>query len=169
MLAVQGLGGLGHLAIQYANKMGYHVVALSTSSSKEKFARDLGAADFITADEGHASTLQKKFGGAALIVSTAPNPAAMGELQAGLEPLGKLLLLSPAGEVKVDSVGLVVKGQTVCGWPSGHARDSEEALEFAEKEGVKCLVQTWKLGEANEAFEAMTGGKVRFRAVLVVE
>jgi len=94
LVAVQGLGGLGHLAIQYANKMGYKVVALSSTGAKEKFAKDLGAHAYIDGSkENHAEALQK-MGGAAMIVSTAPNPDIMGDLVNGLCPRGKLVLLS---------------------------------------------------------------------------
>lgn len=94
LVAVQGLGGLGHLAIQYASKMGYRTVALSSSGDKEKFARDLGATDYIDGSkEDHAEALQK-LGGAALIVSTAPNPKILGKLVTGLGLLGKLLILA---------------------------------------------------------------------------
>ena len=169
LVAVQGLGGLGHLAIQYATKMGYRVVALSSSSSKESFARDLGASEYLDGSKvNHAEGLQK-LGGAALIVSTAPNPQAMSELQGGLEAMGKLLLLSPSGDVTIDTISLVTKGLSVCGWPSGHAKDSEEALAFAAEHKIKCLVETFPLEKAQEGFDAMKGGKVRFRSVLVVE
>lgn len=93
-VGIQGLGGLGHLALQYANKMGYKVVALSSSASKEKFAKDLGAHVYVDASkENHAEALTK-MGGAAMIVSTAPNPEAMGDLVNGLAPGGKLIVLS---------------------------------------------------------------------------
>ena len=94
LVAVQGLGGLGHLAIQYAAKMGYKVVALSSSASKEKFARDLGASEYVDGSKVKHHEALQKLGGAALVVSTAPNPETMGELQAGLDKLGTLLLLS---------------------------------------------------------------------------
>ena len=93
-VGIQGLGGLGHLALQYANKMGYKVVALSSSASKEKFAKDLGAHVYVDASkENHAEALMK-MGGAAMIVSTAPNPEVMGDLVNGLAPGGKLIVLS---------------------------------------------------------------------------
>lgn len=93
-VAVQGLGGLGHLAIQYASKMGYRVVALSSSGAKEQFARDLGASEYIDGSkEDHAEALQK-LGGAAMIVSTAPSPETIGKLVGGLDILGKLLILA---------------------------------------------------------------------------
>ncbi|KAG8530541.1 uncharacterized protein KY384_005044 [Bacidia gigantensis] len=168
LVAVQGLGGLGHLAVQYAAKMGYKVVVLSSGGGKEAFARELGASEYVDGSKvGHAEALQE-MGGAAMIVSTAPNPEVLGQLQGGLERMGKLLILSPSGEATINTMPLVVQGQTIAGWPSGHAKDSEEAIEFASKNGIKCLVESFPLEKANEAFDAMASGKVRFRAVLTM-
>ena len=94
LVAIQGLGGLGHLALQYASKMGYRVVALSSSASKEKFARDLGADEYVDGSKTSQAEALKKLGGADLVVSTAPNPKVVAELLDGIAPLGKLLLLS---------------------------------------------------------------------------
>ncbi|KAL9027488.1 MAG: hypothetical protein Q9196_003990 [Gyalolechia fulgens] len=168
-VAVQGLGGLGHLAIQYASKMGYRTVALSSSGAKEKFARDLGATDYIDGSkEDHAEALQK-LGGAALIVSTSPEPSVIGKLVGGLDIMGKLLILAPCGEVSVNTIPMVQKGLSVCSWPSGHAIDSEEAISFAQLHNVNCLIEKFPLDKANEAFEHMITGKVRFRAVITTE
>ncbi|KAF1945973.1 alcohol dehydrogenase [Clathrospora elynae] len=168
-IAIQGLGGLGHLALQYSRKMGYRTVALSTSSSKKDFAFQLGATDYIdTSSESAAAGLQK-MGGAALIVVTAPNPDIMGPLVDGLAPCGKLLILAPVGNVPIDTASLVMKGRSVHGWPSGHALDSEEAIDFAEKQGVKCLVEKFPFDKVKDAVRHMESGKVRFRSVIVME
>lgn len=169
VVAVQGLGGLGHLAIQYASKMGYRVVALSTSGAKEKFARDLGAHDYIDGSkQDHAEALQK-LGGAALIVSTSPVPESIGKLVGGLGIMGKLLILAPCGDVSVNTIPMVQKGLSVCSWPSGHAMDSEEAISFAQLHNVNCMIEKFPLSKANEAFEHMMTGKARFRAVITME
>lgn len=94
IVGIQGLGGLGHLALQYANKMGYRVVALSSSGSKEKFAKDLGAHDYVDGSKTNEGEYLRDLGGAAMIVSTAPNPEVIPQLLEGLAPLGKLLILS---------------------------------------------------------------------------
>ncbi|KAL8923926.1 MAG: hypothetical protein Q9208_004363 [Pyrenodesmia sp. 3 TL-2023] len=168
-VAVQGLGGLGHLAIQYASKMGYRVVALSSSGAKEKFARDLGATDYVDGSkEDHAEALQK-LGGAALIVATAPEPSILGKLVTGLGVLGKLLILAPCGEVTVNTIPMIVKGLSVTCWSAGHAMDCEEAISFARLHNVKCMIEKFPLDKANEAFEHMLSGKVRFRAVITME
>ena len=188
IVAIQGLGGLGHLALQYANKMGYKVVALSSSGAKEKFAKDLGAHVYVdSSKENHAEALQK-MGGAAMIVSTAPNPEIMGDLVNGLGAQGKLVLLSreytilqalllflltrilqAMGEIKINTIPMIAKGASVHGWPSGQALDCEEAVEFAELHKVKCMVEKFPLDKANDAFDHMMSGNVRFRSVLVME
>ncbi|KAL8805560.1 MAG: hypothetical protein Q9200_005379 [Gallowayella weberi] len=161
-VAVQGLGGLGHLAIQYASKMGYRVVALSSSGAKKQFAKDLGADDYIDGSkEDHAEALQK-LGGASLIVSTSPSPESIGKLVGGLGLLA-------CGEVSVDTVTMVTKGLSVTSWPSGHATDSEEAISFARLHNVNCMIEKFPLEKANEAYEHMLNGKARFRAVITME
>ncbi|KAI4232762.1 MAG: hypothetical protein L6R40_007308 [Gallowayella cf. fulva] len=186
-VAVQGLGGLGHLAVQYASKMGYRVVALSSSGAKEKFAKDLGANDFIDGSkEDHAEALQA-LGGASLIVSTAPSPETIGKLVGGLGLLGKLLILArlptrllsssfsitdshvACGEVSVNTIPMLAKGLSVTSWPSGHATDCEEAIDFARLHSVNCVVEKFPLDKANDAYEHMLHGKARFRAVLTME
>lgn len=187
-VAIQGLGGLGHLAVQYASKSGYRVVALSSSGAKEQFARDLGAHEYIDGSkEDHAEALQK-LGGASLILSTAPNPAVIGKLVNGLGLLGKLVILarmaSPwimvlcwriadivlaCGEVSVNTIPMIGKGLSVSCWPSGHALDSEEAIEFARLHNVNCMIEKFPLEKANEAYEHMLNGKATFRAVITME
>jgi D-arabinose 1-dehydrogenase-like Zn-dependent alcohol dehydrogenase len=168
-VAVQGLGGLGHLALQYARKMGYRTVALSSSSNKKDFAFQLGATDYIDTSHESAAEALQKMGGASLIVVTAPNPEVMGPLVNGLGPMGKLLMLAPVGDVPVNTVSLTMKGSSVHGWPSGHALDSEEAIDFAEKQGVKCLVEKFPFDKVEDAVKHMESGKVRFRSVVVME
>lgn len=137
-VAIQGLGGLGHLGVQYARKMGYRTVALSSSDKKRDFATKLGANDYFDGSkQDHGEALQK-IGGAALIVVTAPNPEIISPLLNGLAAGGKLLILAPVGEVKVNTVAMITKGLSVHGWPSGHALDSEEAIQFAQHHDVNC-------------------------------
>ncbi|KAL8802938.1 MAG: hypothetical protein Q9182_003488 [Xanthomendoza sp. 2 TL-2023] len=160
-VAIQGLGGLGHLAIQYASKMGYRVVALSSSGAKKEFAQDLGADDYIDGSkEDHAEALQK-LGGASLIVSTSPSPESIGKLIGGLGLLGKLLILPACGEVSIDTVPMVMKGLSVTSWPAGHATDSEEAISFARLHNINCMIEKFPLEKANEAYEHMLNGKAR--------
>ena len=169
LVAVQGLGGLGHLAVQYASKMGYEVVALSSSDSKEHFAKDLGAHNYLDGSKGDLSEQLQKMGGAALIVATAPNPKAIGPLITGLQPGGKLLVLAPCGPIEVDTAPMIIKGLSVCGWPSGHALDSEEAIAFTKHNGIKCMVEKYPLNDVQTAYDHMIHGEARFRAVLTMD
>ncbi|EHK26388.1 uncharacterized protein TRIVIDRAFT_36028 [Trichoderma virens Gv29-8] len=169
IVAIQGVGGLGHLAVQYASKMGYKTVVLSSGASKRAFAFDLGAHDFIdTAVENPVDKL-KSMGGAGLIVATAPNPKAISPLTAALQPGGKLLVLAAVGDIVVNTIDLIMAGGSVHGWASGHALDSEEAIEFAKVHGVKAMIEKFPMASAPEAMEHMLSGKVRFRSVLVME
>lgn len=168
VVAIQGLGGLGHLAVQYARKMGYRTVALSRGTDKKDFAMKLGATDYIDTSSQDAAEALQKMGGAALIVATAPNPEHISPLVGGCKPMGKLLILAPVGDVRVNSIAMITKGISVHGWPSGHALDSEDAVEFSQRFGVECMCETFPLAKANEAFEHMMANKARFRAVLTM-
>jgi len=168
LVAVQGLGGLGHLAVQYAANMGYEVVAMSSGSSKRDFAKQLGAHHYVDSSAEDPAEKLSSMGGAALIVATAPNPEAISPLVKGLQAGGKLLVLAPVGPVPFNTMLLVGKGASVHGWPSGHAIDSEEAVQFARVHGVKCMIEKFPLSDVQKAFEQMQSGKVRFRAVLTM-
>lgn len=167
LVAVSGLGGLGHLAIQYANKMGYKVAAISSSASKEKFARELGAHYYINTSKEDVSETLQKMGGAACILFTAPAAELIPKLIAGLGSMGKLVILAAAPPVEINTAAMIAKGLSIVAWPSGHALDAEEAIEFAKVQHVNCLVEKFKLDDANEALQHMVEGKVRFRGVLV--
>ncbi|CAI0652012.1 unnamed protein product [Colletotrichum noveboracense] len=169
LVAVQGLGGLGHLAIQYANRMGYKVVALSSGSSKKDFAEKLGAHHYVDTSAEDPAKALTALGGADLIVATAPHAKAISPLVNGLRSLGKLLVLAPVGNVEIDTTVLLRKGASVLSWPSGNITDAEETLEFSKVHGVKCLVERFPLEKVNEAMGHMLTGSVRFRSVLVVD
>lgn len=169
LVAVQGLGGLGHLALQYASKMGYTVVALSSGSDKRDFAKQLGAHHYVDTSAENAADALQKLGGANMIVSTAPNGKVISPLIAGLAPLGKLVVLAPVGPVEFDTVPMVIKGVSVHGWNSGHQQDSEDAIAFAHRHGVRCIIEKFPLQtNLQEAFERTKSGKVRFRTVLTL-
>lgn len=169
VVAVQGLGGLGHLAIQYARKMGFRTVALSRGTSKKDFAMKLGATDYIDIQATDVAEELQKLGGAALVVVTATNADIIPPLLNGLQPTGKLLTLSAVGDIPVSTASLILNGLSVHGWAAGHGLDCEEAIAFAETHGVKCMVEKFPLEKVNEALEHMKSGKVRFRSVLVME
>lgn len=168
-VAVQGLGGLGHLAVQYANKMGYTVIAISTSDAKKEFATKLGAHHYINAKAENAAEALQKLGGADLVVSTIPVPDAISPLIGGLAPLGKLLVLSPVGDLPVSTIAMIGKGLSVTSWPSGASRDCEEAIAFANQHGVRCMVEEFPLSKIAEGVKKMNDGTVRFRSVIVMD
>ncbi|KAG8163859.1 hypothetical protein KVR01_005777 [Diaporthe batatas] len=167
-VAIQGIGGLGHYAIQYARKMGYYVIAMSSSSSKRDFALDLGAHEYIDTSKDEAVAKLQQLGGAALIVATAPNPQAIGPLIGGLQPGGKLIVLAPVGPVPFDTNLFVTRGVSVHGWPSGHTVDSEDAINFARNHGIRSMVEKFTLADAAKAMEHCSSNRVRFRSVLVM-
>ncbi|KAL7792027.1 GroES-like protein [Trichoderma ceciliae] len=169
VVAVNGLGGLGHLAVQYANKMGYQVIALSSGGDKAAFAKELGAHHYINTKTSDAAAEILKLGGADIIVQTAPNPETVSALVKALAPGGKLLNLCVLGPVPIDTAALVMKGASVHGWASGHAIDGEEAIQFAVRHSIRCLIQRYPLIEAQKAVDDLIAGKPRFRNVLVMD
>ncbi|KAK4062002.1 uncharacterized protein Triagg1_10165 [Trichoderma aggressivum f. europaeum] len=169
VVAVQGLGGLGHLAVQYANKMGYEVVAISTGSDKAAFAKQLGAHHYINFQESDVSKELMKLGGAAIVVQTAPDPAVYKALMRGLAVEGKLLNLAVGAPFEVEPSVINMRAACVQGWPCGHALDSEEAIRFAMLHGVECMVETYSLADVQKAIQSLASGKPRFRNVLLMQ
>jgi D-arabinose 1-dehydrogenase-like Zn-dependent alcohol dehydrogenase len=149
--------------------MGYRVVAISSSAAKEKFARDLGAHEYIDGSKEDIGQALQKMGGAACIILTAPNGKLIPSLLSGLGPVGKLLVLAAAGPVEINPSSMIQKGLSIVAWPSGHALDCEEAIDFATRHGVNCMIERFKLDDANEAFNHMLTGKARFRAVITMD
>lgn len=169
LVAVQGLGGLGHLAVQYARKMGYEVAVLSSGDDKAAFARELGAHHYINTKSSDVSSELFKLGGADLIVQTAPSPEAFENLLGGLGSGGTLLALAPVGKAKVNTDNLILKGQKLHGWLTGGPLDAEEAIKFAIQQNVRCMVEKYKLKDVQNAVDNLLAGKLRFRNVLVME
>lgn len=165
-VAVQGIGGLGHLGLQYAAKMGFRTVAISRGADKQELARTLGAHEYVDTETTSAAEGLQKLGGADLILATAPNAEAMASTVDGLKSRGKLLIIAaPQGPVSLSAFGLL-SGKTVAGWPSGTAIDSEETLSFSALSGVRPRIERFKLEQAEEAFNKVMANRVRFRAVL---
>ncbi|CDO74969.1 hypothetical protein BN946_scf184945.g41 [Trametes cinnabarina] len=165
-VAVQGIGGLGHLALQVANAMGYRVVALSSGSSKEALARQLGAHEYIDGSKQDQADALKALGGAKVIICTAPNAEVIGKLIPALAPDGTMLLIALEPQpISVSPVALISNRASIRGWPSGHATDSEACLAFAKAHNVKCMVQLFPLDKAQEAYDHRSSA--RFRAVIV--
>jgi D-arabinose 1-dehydrogenase-like Zn-dependent alcohol dehydrogenase len=168
LIAIQGLGGLGHLAVQYAQKMGYEVAVLSSSSDKEPFAKSLGAHHYINSKLSDIPTELEKLGGADLIIQTAPGPGEIQKLIGGLASGGTLLLLVPTGNVEVPTDQMVMKGQKIEGQVPGGPLEAEEAVKFAIEHNIRCMIENYKLDDVEHAVDSLLLGKPRFRNVLVM-
>lgn len=167
LVAVQGIGGLGHLAVQYAAKMGMRTVAISTSDDKKDLAKELGAHHFINTDEKDAAEELQKLGGAKLILATAPYSKAITSVIGGLGTDGKLLMVAATGDpIEVSPMELLMGRKSVAGWPSGTAMDSEDTLNFSALTGTKPTIEEFPLDKVNEAYDRMINNKARFRVVL---
>lgn len=151
-VAIQGLGGLGHLALQYANRMGYRVIAVSRGADKEKAARAFGAHEYIDSSKGDAGTALKALGGAEVAFTTASSVETFTPLIRGLKILGKLVVISLPGQMTVSHDDMVQRGITVQAWPVGNSQDSERALEFAQRHGVECAVETFPFENVQKAY-----------------
>jgi D-arabinose 1-dehydrogenase-like Zn-dependent alcohol dehydrogenase len=165
-VAVQGIGGLGHLGVQYARQMGFRTVALSRGADKEDLARALGAHEYVDTAKVTAAEGLQKLGGAAVILATAPSAEAIATAIGGLEPRGTLLVVAAAHEPFQVSALALLSGKRIQGWPSGSAIDSEETMTFSALTGVKPRTEVFPLEQAEQAFSRVMENKVRFRAVL---
>lgn len=167
-VAILGLGGLGHLGVQYAHHMGFRTVALSRGADKAKLASDLGADAYVdTAAEDPAQALQK-MGGADVVLATAPSAAAIEATFGGLKKRGTLMVVGATPENLKISAFALLSGKSVRGWPSGSAIDSEDTMRFSALASIKPYVETFALEKAEEGYDKMMSNKVRFRAVLVM-
>ncbi len=169
LVAVQGIGGLGHLGVQFANKFGYKVAAVGRGSQIESLAMKLGADVYIDTKVKNAAEELQKLGGARVIVATAPNSKAMTELIGGLGPNGKLVLIGVASDpIEVAPTQLIRGGKTIEGWAGVTPADSDDALRFAELSGVRAMIETYPLEKAAEAYARMMSGDAEFRVVLTM-
>jgi propanol-preferring alcohol dehydrogenase len=170
LVAVQGIGGLGHLGIQFARQMGFHTVAIGRGSEKEKLAKDLGAHIYIDIAVDDAATILQRMGGAKAILATAPSGDAMGPLVSGLAARGKLIVVGvPQDRMQLDAFPLVFGGRSVYGSLTGTAIETEDALAFSVLENIRPMIETVPLEEAADAYARMMQGKARFRMVLVTK
>jgi D-arabinose 1-dehydrogenase-like Zn-dependent alcohol dehydrogenase len=169
IVAVQGIGGLGHLGIQFANKFGYNVVAIGRGPETAPLAKKLGASVYIDSKSTNAVEALQKMGGAQVILATAPSSKAMSELFDGLGPNGKLMVIGvDADPIQVTPSQLVNGSRTIQGWASGTPADSEDTLNFAELSGVRPMIETYPLERAGEGYARMLSGKAEFRVVLTM-
>ncbi|MFE4081003.1 alcohol dehydrogenase catalytic domain-containing protein [Paenarthrobacter sp. YIM B13468] len=166
-VAVFGIGGLGHLAVQFAAKMGYRVVAIARGQDRAELAHRLGAHHYIDSTAEDPATVLASFGGANLILCTAPTTAPVKGLLPGLAVRGRLTLIGvDTGSISVPVGQLVMNGQLVTGHLTGSALDTEEAMRFAQLNGVKPMVEQMPLAQANEALTRLAAGEARFRIIL---
>ena len=169
LVAVQGIGGLGHLGIQFANKFGYKVAAVGRGPGNASLAKKLGASVYIDSKATNAAEELQKLGGAKVILATAPNSKAMSELIDGLGANGKLMVIGAAFDpIEVTPVQLITGSKTIQGWASGTPADSEDTLRFAELSGVRAMIETYPLEKAAEAYARMMSGNAEFRVVLTM-
>ncbi len=169
LVAVQGVGGLGHLGIQFASKFGYKVAAIGRGPENAALAKKLGANVYIDSKATSAAQELQKLGGAQVILATAPSSKAMSELIDGLGPNGKLVVIAATFDpIEVAPVQLITGVKSIQGWAAGTPADSEDTLRFAELSGVRPMIETYPLEKAAEGYARMMSGKAEFRVVLTM-
>jgi D-arabinose 1-dehydrogenase-like Zn-dependent alcohol dehydrogenase len=168
VVAILGLGGLGHLGVQYAARMGYHTVAIARGPDKAPLARQLGAAIYIDSQAQKPAAELQKLGGARAILATATSGEAMTAVEGGLAVNGTLLLIGAAPSMTVSPVWLLSGCRSVKGWYSGTAIDSQDTLAFSARSGVKSMNEVYPLEHVEQAYDRMMSGKARFRVVLQI-
>src|SRR5437870_1072835 len=170
LVAVQGIGGLGHLGIQFARHMGFRTVAIGRGREKDTLAKDLGAHVYVDTSVEDAAAVLQRMGGARAILATAPSGDAMGPLVSGLAARGKLVLVGvPGDQIKLSAFPLVFGGRSIYGSLAGTAIDTEDTLAFSVLENIRPMIETVTLERAADAYARMMQGKARFRMVLVTK
>jgi len=169
IVAIQGIGGLGHLGIQYARQMGFRTVAIGRDGDKQALAKKLGAHEYIDNSAGDPSQALQKLGGASVVLATAPDSKSMSDLVNGLGPNGTLMIVgADMAPLSVTPVQLIFGNRSIRGKASGTARDSQDTLEFSLLSGVRPMIERYPLEKAAEAYQQMISGKARFRVVLTM-
>ena len=167
LVAILGIGGLGHLGVQFASKMGFRTVAIARGADKGPLAKKLGAHIYIDSTAQNAAEELTRLGGAKVILATVTDAKSMSAVVAGLGVDGKLLVVGATGEpIEVPPLLLIGARRSIAGWPSGTAIDSEDTLKFSVLSNVRPMIETFPLAKAAEAYERMMSGKARFRVVL---
>jgi D-arabinose 1-dehydrogenase-like Zn-dependent alcohol dehydrogenase len=169
LVAVQGIGGLGHLGIQFAQKFGYQVAAIGRGPENEALAKKLGAHVYIDSAATNAAAELQKLGGARVILATAPSSKAMSSLVDGLGANGTMMIVGAAFDpIEVSPLQLIINRRRLQGWVAGIPTDSEDTVRFAEMTGVRPMIEKYPLAKAAEAYERMMSGKAQFRVVLTM-
>jgi D-arabinose 1-dehydrogenase-like Zn-dependent alcohol dehydrogenase len=168
LVAILGIGGLGHLGVQFAAKMGFRTVAIARGADKGPLAKKLGAQIYIDSTTQNAAKELSQLGGAKVILATVTDAKSMSSVVGGLGIDGKLLIVGASGEpIEVSSMMLIGGRRSIAGWPSGTAPDSEDTLKFSLQANVRPMIETFPLAKAAEAYQRMMSGKARFRVVLI--
>jgi D-arabinose 1-dehydrogenase-like Zn-dependent alcohol dehydrogenase len=168
LVAVLGIGGLGHLGVQFAAKMGFNTVAIARGKDKAPLAAKLGARQYIDSQKQDPAEELAKLGGARVILATVTDGKAMTAVLGGLGINGKLIVLGAAHEpLEVPAIALIGGRRSIAGWPAGTSMDSQETMAFSALAGVRPLTETFPLERASEAYERMMSGKARFRVVIL--
>ncbi len=169
LVAVQGIGGLGHLGIQYARQMGFRTVAIGRGGDKQALAKKLGAHEYIDTSAGSPAEALQKLGGAKVILATAPDSKSMSALMDGVGANGKLLVVGAGFEpLTITPLQLISGRKAIRGWASGTARDSEDTLQYSSLTGVRPMIERYPLEKAADGYQQMISGKARFRVVLTM-
>jgi len=169
IVVVQGLGGLGHLGIQFARKMGFHTIAVSRGSSKAELAKSLGAHEFFDSETQDIVKEIKALGGARVILSTVTDGKAVEQIFPALGMDGEFILVGAIREpISINTLPMLSQRQTLKVWPSGNPKDIEDTLKFAALQDIKPVVEEFPLEKAHEAYEHAMSNKARFRAVIRV-
>ena len=168
LVAILGLGGLGHLGVQYAARMGFRTVGIARGKDKEPLARKLGASHYIDSQAENPGAALAKMGGARVVLATVTNGEAMSATQSGLAPHGTLMVLGAAGSLEVSPLILLSGRRSVKGWYSGTSIDSQETLAFSALSGIRPMNESYPLERAQEGYDRMMSGKARFRVVLTI-
>jgi D-arabinose 1-dehydrogenase-like Zn-dependent alcohol dehydrogenase len=169
LVAVQGIGGLGHLGIQFAQKFGYRVAAVGRGSENAPLAKKLGAELYIDSKAANAAEELQKLGGAYVILATAPNAKAMSDLFPGLGRNGRMIIVgAPSEPLQISPLHLILGRRSLHGWSSGTSSDSEDTMRFAALSGIRPMIEKFPLEKVNEAFARMTSGNAQFRVVLTM-
>jgi D-arabinose 1-dehydrogenase-like Zn-dependent alcohol dehydrogenase len=167
VVAILGIGGLGHLGVQFADKMGFKTVAIARGDDKKEFAHKLGAWQYINSERQDAAEELRKVGGAKVVLATATSTKAMSPLVDGLSVDGRLLIVGAGMEpLDVPPIKLLGGRKSITGWPSGTGRDSEECMSFAAQTGIRPMIERFPFEKVAEAYDRMMSGKARFRVVL---
>ncbi|MEU3062679.1 alcohol dehydrogenase [Streptomyces subrutilus] len=166
-VAVLGLGGLGHLGVQYAQQLGFETIAIARGTDKEPLARELGAHHYVDSTAGKVADALKRLGGAKVVLATAANSDAMTATIDGLTHRGQLIVLGAVPQpLKISPIQLIMGSRSIVGHPSGTAQDVQDTLAFSALKGVRPMIETVPLDEVNDAYQRMLSGAARFRMVL---